>query len=94
MPLTDYVALVSLTSDIPTRTLLQVTAALQKQVTRDFGPIWGLPATIDAFDHLRTTCRLLVNHIVAHQIATGCREEPSGLAAEGHRRRSDSVCGQ
>lgn len=52
MPLTDYVALVSLTSDIPTRTLLQVTAALQKQVTRDFGPIWGLPATIDAFEDL------------------------------------------
>jgi hypothetical protein len=52
VPLTDYVALVSLTSDVPTRSLLQVTAALQKQVTRDFGPIWGLPATIDAFEDL------------------------------------------
>jgi len=52
VPLTDYVALVSLTSDVPTRSLLQVAAALQKQVTRDFGPIWGLPATVDAFEDL------------------------------------------
>src|SRR5437868_5833414 len=26
-----------------------------------------------AYAQLPTTCRLLVNHIVAHQIATGCR---------------------
>jgi hypothetical protein len=52
VPLTDYVALVSLTSDVPTRSLMQVAAALQKQVTRDFGPIWGLPATVDAFEDL------------------------------------------
>jgi hypothetical protein len=52
VPLTDYVALVSLTSDVPTRNLMQVAAALQKQVTRDFGPIWGLPATVDAFEDL------------------------------------------
>jgi hypothetical protein len=49
MPFTDHVALVSLTSDISTRALLLATAALQKQLTRDFLPIWGLPATIDAF---------------------------------------------
>ena len=52
MPLTDYVALVSLTSDVPTRSLLQVAAALQKQVTRDFGPIWGIQATVDSFARL------------------------------------------
>jgi hypothetical protein len=52
VPLTEYVALVSLTSDVSTRTLLQVAAALQKQVTRDFGPIWSLPATVDAFEDL------------------------------------------
>lgn len=52
MPLTEYVALVSLTREVSTRSLLQVTAAMQKQVTRDFGPIWGLPATIDAFEDL------------------------------------------
>ena len=52
MPLTEYVALVSLTSEVSTRSLMQVAAALQKQVTRDFGPIWGLPATVDAFEDL------------------------------------------
>jgi hypothetical protein len=49
VPLTDHVALVSLTSNIPTRILLQVAAALQKQVTRDFTPVWGVPATVNAF---------------------------------------------
>ena len=52
MPLIDHVALVSLTSDVPTRALLQVAAAVQKQVTRDFWPTWGLPATVDAFEDL------------------------------------------
>jgi hypothetical protein len=52
VPLTEYVALVSLTSEVSTRSLMQVAAALQKQVTRDFGPIWGLPATVDAFEDL------------------------------------------
>ena len=44
MPLTDHVALVSLTRDIPTRVLLQAAAAIQKQITRDFTPYWGLRA--------------------------------------------------
>jgi hypothetical protein len=54
VPLTHHVAIVSLTRDISTRSLLQVTAALQKQVTRDFSPIWGIPATVDAFDDLQS----------------------------------------
>jgi hypothetical protein len=52
VPLTDHVAIVSLTSDIPTRDLLRASAAVQKQITRDFAPYWGLPATVDAFDDL------------------------------------------
>jgi len=52
VPLIDHVALVSLTSDVTTRALLQVAAAVQKQVTRDFSPSWGFPATVDAFDDL------------------------------------------
>jgi hypothetical protein len=52
VPLTDHVALVSLTSDIPTRSFLQAAAAVQKQITRDFTPIWGLPATVDVFEDL------------------------------------------
>ena len=52
MLLTDYVALVSLTRDISTKHLLQVAAAVQKQVTRDFAPLWGIRATVNAFENL------------------------------------------
>jgi hypothetical protein len=52
LSLTDHVALISLTGDVPTRGVMQVAAAIQKQVTRDFAPIWGLPATVDAFEDL------------------------------------------
>jgi hypothetical protein len=52
MPLTDYVALVSLTRDISTSNLLQVAAAVQKQVTRDLAPLWGIRANVDAFEKL------------------------------------------
>ena len=54
MPLTDHVALVSLTRDVPTRLLLQAAAAIQKQITRDFTPYWGLHVTVDAFEDLET----------------------------------------
>jgi hypothetical protein len=52
VPLTDHIGLVSLTREIPTRFVLQAAAAVQKQITRDFTPFWGLPATIDAFEDL------------------------------------------
>ena len=52
MPLTEYVAVVSLTSEVSSRSLMQATAALQKQVTRDFTPNWGITATVDAFEDL------------------------------------------
>ncbi len=54
MPLTDHVALVSLTRDIPTRLVLQAAAAIQKQITRDFTSYWGLRVTVDAFEDLET----------------------------------------
>jgi hypothetical protein len=53
MPLTEYVALVSLTREISQGDLMRVAAAVQKQVTRDFAPLWGLRATVDAFDELK-----------------------------------------
>jgi hypothetical protein len=52
VPLTDHVAIVSLTSDVSTRSLLQAAAAVQKQITRDFIPYWDLRATVDAFEDL------------------------------------------
>lgn len=48
---------VALVSDTPSVTLAQVSsvsAALQKQVTRDFGPNWDIDATVDAFDKLES----------------------------------------
>jgi hypothetical protein len=41
-----------MTPEISTRSLMQTAAALQKQVTRDFTPIWGVTATVDAFEDL------------------------------------------
>jgi len=52
VPLTDHVAVVSLTSEVSTKNLLQAAAAVQKQITRDFTPFWGLRATVDAFEDL------------------------------------------
>ncbi len=54
MPLTDHIALVSVTSGITTRDLLRCGAAVQKQLTRDFAPIWGLRATLDTFADLES----------------------------------------
>jgi hypothetical protein len=31
---------------------MQISAALQKQATRDLGPVWDVSATVDAFDQL------------------------------------------
>ncbi len=50
--LLSQVALVSEVSDISASDLALVSAALQKQATRDFGPIWGIPSTLDSFARL------------------------------------------
>ncbi|GLR87694.1 hypothetical protein [Bradyrhizobium iriomotense] len=47
-----HVALVSLTKEVTLAQLAPVSAAIQKQVARDFGPLWNVEATIDAFDRL------------------------------------------
>jgi hypothetical protein len=46
------VALVSDTSSVSSADVSRVSAALQKQAVRDFGPIWDIQATVDAFDKL------------------------------------------
>lgn len=46
------VALVSEVPDIPVQEVTRISAALQKQVTRDFTPIWQIPATVDGFSAL------------------------------------------
>jgi hypothetical protein len=54
VPLTDHVAIVSLTREVPMRNVLQAAAAVQKQITRDFTPFWGLTATVDTFEDLES----------------------------------------
>lgn len=46
----SHLALVSQTSKVPNWLTQIVAAALQKQLTRDFRPIWEASATINAFD--------------------------------------------
>ena len=46
------VALISDTKGVSATDLNHVSAALQKQVTRDFAPIWGISATVDSFSKL------------------------------------------
>jgi hypothetical protein len=47
-----HIALVSLTTEVTLAQLAPVSAAIQKQVSRDFGPMWNVEATVDAFDKL------------------------------------------
>jgi hypothetical protein len=55
MALTYQLALVADTPRVSPSDLNQVSAALQKQVTRDFGPIWGVQATVDVVPSLEET---------------------------------------
>ena len=48
----NQVALVSETTSITLSALSMVSAAIQKQVSRDLAPIWSIEATVDAFDKL------------------------------------------
>jgi len=50
--LARYIALVSETKAVGIDELAVVAAALQKQVTRDFGPIWGVDANVAAYPRL------------------------------------------
>ena len=49
---TNHVALISQTEQVKLGQLALVSAALQKQVTRDFSPIWEIKATVDVFEKL------------------------------------------
>src|SRR5260370_13284313 len=50
--LTQQVALVSEIAGFDFSALTSVSAALQKQVSRDVAPIWGVQSTVDAFQSL------------------------------------------
>lgn len=50
--MTSHIALVSETVHVTLDELTLVGAALQKQASRDFGPIWHIDATVDVFPRL------------------------------------------
>jgi hypothetical protein len=50
--LIQHIALVPEAAGIDSSELARVSAALQKQVTRDLSPAWGVHATVDAFPRL------------------------------------------
>src|SRR4051812_32373305 len=50
--LLHHIGVVSDSSSIPLSDVTKVSAAVQKQVTRDFAPVWNVAATIDAFGSL------------------------------------------
>ncbi|MCW3126625.1 MAG: hypothetical protein JWO03_2283 [Bacteroidetes bacterium] len=50
--LIQHIAIIDRTGNIDPATLAQTAAALQKQATRDLGPIWGVKAIISAFPDL------------------------------------------
>jgi hypothetical protein len=52
--LTAHVALVSESSKVDFGQISEVAAALQKQVVRDFGPLWNIDATVNGFDKLES----------------------------------------
>ena len=45
----QQIAMISETKQVPFGELGTVSAALQKQVTRNLSPIWSISATVDAF---------------------------------------------
>ncbi|MEP6535898.1 MAG: hypothetical protein ABJF23_11305 [Bryobacteraceae bacterium] len=51
---TKHVAIVSDTPSVALAEVSNVSAAIQKQVTRDFGPLWDVTATVDAFASLES----------------------------------------
>lgn len=52
--LLKHIALVSLSKKVSASDLSQTAAALQKQATRDLGPIWGISATVDSFPTVKS----------------------------------------
>jgi hypothetical protein len=80
--LTRYIALVSETKKIGMAELAATAAALQKQVTRDFGPIWGVAANMGAYARLEDVpldyWPIIVSEDVDRPEAAGYHEDELG----------------
>lgn len=80
--LTAHVALVRQTNRITLDALMRASAALQKQVVRDFGPLWGVSATVDAFARLKDVplgyWAVMIRDDIGFQGAAGIHLDKSG----------------
>lgn len=75
-------ALVSESNQIPSGDVMKVSAAVQKQASRDLGPIWDVTATVDAFDKLEDVPAgywpIIVMDDINVQGAAGIHEDRDG----------------
>ena len=80
--LLNHLALVTESSRVSFESLSIVSAALQKQIARDFGPIWGVNATIDAFPRLEDVpldyWKVLVMDDIGDDGAAGFHQDDQG----------------
>jgi hypothetical protein len=77
-----HVGVVTESSNVPLRQLTRAAAAVQKQVTRDFGPIWGIHATVSAFGSLDDVpidyWPILIQDDIGQDGAAGVHEDDQG----------------
>lgn len=77
-----YVALVSNIEELEDRDVMKVAAALQKQVTRDFGPIWEIQALVSAFAVLEDVpvgyWPIIVEHDIGFEGSAGIHLDDKG----------------
>src|SRR3979409_769933 len=75
-------ALVSESQQIPDSDVLKVSAALQKQATRDLAPIWEVSATVDTFKTLEDVPQgywpMVVMDDIGIRGAAGIHEDRNG----------------
>src|ERR1700733_5061794 len=75
-------ALVSESTQIPRGDVLKVSAAIQKQATRDLSPIWEISSTVDPFDKLEDVptgyWTLLIKDDIQTSGAAGIHEDNNG----------------
>jgi len=65
------VALTCENQQVPISELTRVSAALQKQVTDDFSPLWGVQATVDAFPTLEDVPLGYLPVVIVDQVEEG-----------------------
>jgi hypothetical protein len=75
-------ALVSESNQVSKSDVMSVSAALQKQVSRDLAPIWDISATVDAFDKLEDVplgyWPMIIRDDIGEAGAAGVHEDKDG----------------